>query len=121
MDQTKKSTSEKAVKWLADRGIVNHIDMIEAIRIKQAEILYAEQDGVMIYETDSQTCMIAAENFEPCRQILSQNTYHQFAVHQKELAEEIQAQYHFATSVLTNQAAWMQKTLLNSMIQESLL
>lgn len=109
MDQTKKSTSEKAVKWLADRGIVNHIDMIEAIRIKQAEILYAEQDGVMIYETDSQTCMIAAENFEPCRQILSQNTYHQFAVHQKELAEEIQAQYHFATSVLTNQAAWMQK------------
>lgn len=26
MDQTKKSTSEKAVKWLADRGIVNHID-----------------------------------------------------------------------------------------------
>ena len=97
MDQTKRSTSEKAVKWLADRGIVNHIDMIEAIRIKQAEILYAEQDGVMIYETDSQTCMIAAENFEPCRQILSQNTYHQFAVHQKELAEEIQAQYHFAT------------------------
>ena len=56
MDQTKKSTSEKAVKWLADRGIVNHIDMIEAIRIKQAEILYAEQDGVMIYETDLHDC-----------------------------------------------------------------
>lgn len=109
MEQIKKYKNDSALKWLSDRGVVNHIDMIEAIRIKKAEILYSSQEGVMIYEKESQTCMIAAENFEPCRRILAQNTYHQFAVHQKELAEEIQAQYHFSTRVLTNQAAWMQK------------
>lgn len=103
--------ASQAVIWLSERGVTAHIDMIEAIRRKRAEILYAEKDGVMIYETDSRTCMIAAENLEPCRKILRENTYHQFAIHQKELAEELQEQYHFVSYTATYQAAWMKPTL----------
>ena len=53
MEQIKKYKNDNALKWLSDRGVVNHIDMIEAIRIKKAEILYSSQDGVMIYEKES--------------------------------------------------------------------
>ena len=102
-------TEDRAVSLLCRRGLLAHVDMIEAVRRKNAQILYACEDGVMIYETDSRTCMIAADNLEPCRNILKKNTYHQFAVHNRELAEEIQKEYHFSTSVATSQAAWMKE------------
>ena len=72
---------DRAVSLLCRRGLLAHVDMIEAVRRKNAQILYACEDGVMIYETDSRTCMIAADNLEPCRNILKKNTYHQYAVH----------------------------------------
>lgn len=100
---------EKAAAWLASRGALAHVDMIEAIRRKQAEILYAGEEAVMIYETDSKTCMIAAEDPNPCREILKRGTYHQFAIHHEGLAGEIQKKYHFPKSLATYQCAWTGK------------
>lgn len=105
---------EKAAAWLAGRGAVAHVDMIEAIRRKQAEILYAGEEAVMIYEADSRTCMIAAEDPAPCRAILERNTYYQFAVHHKGLAGEIQKKYHFPKSLVTYQCAWTRKEPLEA-------
>ncbi|NSB14708.1 hypothetical protein [Clostridium beijerinckii] len=52
-----------AIKYLIKNPLL-HMGMIEPIRRDTAEILYAEIDGVLIKEQESNAYMISVDNFE---------------------------------------------------------
>lgn len=52
--------NEKAYEYL-ERDKLHHIDMIESLNAKTAEVLYAEDDGVLLYNVPSCAFMISTE------------------------------------------------------------
>lgn len=54
---------EQAVEYL-NRDPLLHTDMLEPLRRGQADVTAIREDGVLIYERKSKTCMLAAESRE---------------------------------------------------------
>lgn len=99
---SEKST-EKAIKYLL-KDTLSHIDILEPLRRGTADILYAENDGVAIYERNSQACMIAMRELEKCRAVIDFKKYHLFAVHQKNIAGWIQQEGKYSHTLNVYQA-----------------
>lgn len=83
------SNTEKAYAYLSV-DTISHIDMLEPIRRGSADILYAAEDGVVLYERKSEACMIAMDSTEACKAIVDCTKYSLFAVHQSNIADWIQ-------------------------------
>lgn len=99
---------EKAIRYLLKDNI-SHIDMIEPIKRGTADILYAEKDGVVIYERNSQALMISIDELEKCQSIIDFEKYHLFAVHQEKVAEWICKKGKYFNRFETYQAAYTKK------------
>ena len=102
------SKVEKTIGYLSEDSL-SHIDMLEPLRRGTADIVYAENDGVVIYERNSQACMITMQELEKCKSFLNFNEYHLFAVHQKNIAEWIQQKSEFDHHFEAYQAAYGKK------------
>lgn len=100
--------TEKAFEYLLEDSL-SYIDMLEPLRRGTADIIYAENDGVVIYECNSQACMITMQDFEKCQSIVDFEKYHLFAVHQKNIAEWIQQKGKFSHRFEAYQAVYSKK------------
>ena len=102
------SKTEKAIRYLSEDSL-SHIDMLEPLRRGTADILYADQDGVIIYERNSQTCMISMRDLEKCKSVIDFAQYDLFAVHQKNIVEWIQQKGKYSHSSEVYQAVYGKK------------
>lgn len=100
--------TEKAINYLLEDSLSN-IDMLEPLRRGTADVIYAENDGVVIYERNSQACMITMQELEKCQSIVDFEKYYLFSVHQKNIAEWIQQKGKFSHSFEVYQAVYSKK------------
>ncbi|MEA4920570.1 MAG: GNAT family N-acetyltransferase [Clostridiaceae bacterium] len=96
---------EKAVKHLSD-NLLSNIDMIEPLKRGMADILYADDDGVILFERNSQACMISMHEIEKCKSILDLKKYRLFAVHDENIAKWIWDNGNFSNKLVVYQAAY---------------
>jgi len=102
------SNREKAIRYLSNDEC-SHIDMLEPIRRGTADILYAEEDGVILYEQNSETCMISMQAIEKCQELIDFKAYTMFAVHQKEIADLLCGNGDFSHQFEVYQAVYRKK------------
>lgn len=102
---------DKAIEYLSQDSI-SYIDILKPIRRKTADIIYAEKDGVIIYERKSQACMIAMQDLEKCKSAIDFSDYSIYAVHNKEIAQYIEQEYNFAHNFETYQAVYSKKDIV---------
>ncbi len=100
--------TERAFEYLL-KDPLSYIDMLEPLRHKTADIIYADNDGVVIYERNSQTCMIAMQEIEKCQSIVALKKYQSFAVHQKNISEWILQNGEYSHSFEVHQAVYSKK------------
>ncbi len=100
--------TQKAVEYLTKEHL-SHIDMLEPIRRKTADILYAGDDGVVFFEQKSHACMISMTNLVKCQAVVDVKKYGLFDVHQQDVAEWIIREGKFAHRLEVLQAAYMRK------------
>ncbi len=86
-------TREKKALAFLEKDRLGHMDMIEVIRKKQAEIRYADENGVLLYDLPSKAWMVSAADEDMGERLLSRiprdcpNPL--FAVHQPFLRDSI--------------------------------
>lgn len=101
---------DKAYLFLNTRAL-SHVDMLEPLKRGTAEVLYAGTDGVILFETQSEACMIALDDLEKCKQIVNFSNYHTFVVHNPNVAGYIKENYTFAHTFNVNQASYQKNVL----------
>lgn len=104
------SKIEKAMKYLSKDHLSN-IDMLEPLRRGSVDIIYAGDDGVVIYERNSQACMITMQELEKCKSIIDCERYHSFAVHQENISAWIQTKVNFPHCFKAYQAVYEKKQI----------
>ena len=87
--------------------------MLEPLRRGTADILYAENDGVVIYERNSRACMVSMEGKEKFKSVIDVKKYRLFAVHQKNIADFIQREGEFSHMFEAWQAAYNKKEAIS--------
>lgn len=98
-------SKQKAIEYL-QRDPISYVVMLEALRRGRAEILYAEESGVVIYEHSGCTCMISVQCTEQYKAAVDFKKYCSFAVHQEEIADWIQSRGSFPHRLETLQAVY---------------
>lgn len=104
-----KTSVDAAVHYLQKDSPLSNIDMLEPLRRETADILYAGDDGVILYERNSEACMISMQNTENFSPLLYCNKYRLFAVHQKSIAKQIRQKGGFLHDLEVYQASYQKK------------
>ncbi len=95
-----------AQKYLNNDRLL-HIDMIEAIRLNEADILYAGEDGVLIYQIPGGIYMLSAANEESAKRISALiKTAQLIVLHQPYLKDELMARFALTKTMVCHQAAY---------------
>lgn len=105
------SKIDKAIEYLS-RDSISYIDILEPIRRNAADILYADKDGVIIFERKGEACMIAMQDLDKCKFVMDFSDYSLYAVHNKEIAQYIKRQYGFTHSFETYQAVYNKRMII---------
>jgi len=101
----------KALNYL-NRNILLNIGIIEPINRKSADIIYAEKDGVLIFERESQSYLISVDNFDIGKKLLDSITdIKLLAVHQNFMAEYVEQHYNFTNKLECYQAVYLNKDI----------
>lgn len=83
---------DRAVSWLS-KDRLSHMDMLEVIRRGQAEVIRAENSGVLVYDRPSGAWMLSASDEDMGERLLSEIPRDEkdllFAVHQDFLRDSI--------------------------------
>jgi len=96
-----------AQKYLSNDRLL-HMDMIEAIRLKEADILYAGEDGVLIYQIPGGIYMLSAASEDSTRRISALIKNAQLIVlHQPYLKNELMERFSLTKTMVCHQAAYM--------------
>ncbi len=101
---------QEARKYL-EKDKLLHIDMLEPLRLKEAKILYAGEDGVLIYQIPGGIHMLSAASEESARRIsaLMENAS-LIVLHQPYLRNELMHRFSLKRTMFCHQAAWMKDT-----------
>ena len=101
---------ETALAFLS-RDTLSHIEMIEVIRRANAQIFYAENDGVLLREKNSGTWMMTAQNKAAAEKMIEQiDAVELITFHQLFCKEMLTKKFNFTEYHACYQAAWLQKT-----------
>ena len=76
---------------------IEDIDLIEPYRLQTVDILYEEEDGLIMIERKSQAVMISMNDIEKFKRLYQQfhlDSYDLYNVKQKEIVEILKNQYH---------------------------
>ena len=88
---------DRAVSYLS-RDRLSHMDMLEVIRRGQAEVVRAEESGVLLYDVPSGAWMLSASDEDMGERLLSEIPREEkdllFAVHQDFLRDSIARRFH---------------------------
>jgi ribosomal protein S18 acetylase RimI-like enzyme len=95
----------RAIRYLSEDEL-SYIDMLEPIRRGTTDIIYAGADGVALYEKNSQTLMLAMQDFEKCKTLIDFDRYRLFSSHQGPIAEWIFQSGRFSHKFEVNQASF---------------
>ena len=91
------SRKDRALGWLS-KDRLSHMDMLEVIRRGQAEVIRAEESGVLLYDRPSGAWMISASDEDMGERLLSEIPREEknllFAVHQSFLRDSIARRFH---------------------------
>lgn len=100
-----------AVEYLLKDDLSN-IDILEPLRRGTADIIYAGTDGIIIYEQNSQACMISMQDLEKCQSIINLKNYHLFSIHQENIAEWLQYKGVFSHRFKVYQAVYKKREII---------
>lgn len=106
-----KFSKETAIRYLS-KDALSCIDMLEPLRLGTADILYAGEDGVVLFERNSRACMISMQDIEKCQSVIDFENYRLFAVHQKSSADWIRQKGEFSHGMEVYQAVYRKKELI---------
>ena len=91
------SRKERALSWLS-RDRLSHTDMLESIKRGQADVIRAEEGGVLLYDRPSGAWMISASDEDMGERLLSEIPRGEkdllFEVHQAFLRDSIARRFH---------------------------
>jgi tRNA (guanine37-N1)-methyltransferase len=101
---------QEARKYLEKNRLL-HIDMLEPLRLCEARILYAGEDGVLIYQIPGGIYMLSAASEACVRRIsgLVENAS-LIVLHQPYLRDELMHLFSLKRTMICHQAAWMKDT-----------
>ncbi len=97
----------EARKYL-EKDRLLHIDMLEPLRLSEAKVLYAGEDGVLIYHMPGNIHMLSAASEESARRIsgLMENAS-LIVMHQPYIKDELMHRFSLKQTMICHQAAWM--------------
>jgi tRNA (guanine37-N1)-methyltransferase len=99
---------EQAALEYLQRDRLLHIDMLELLRLNEAEALYAGEDGALIHLAHGDIYMLSATSKVSAAKIASQITNASMLVlHQPYLREELMARFSLTGCMPCYQAAWL--------------
>lgn len=103
---------DRAYDYL-NRDRLHYIDMLETIDRNNAELIYAEQDGVLLLNIPSGTYMISTENEEVLEKMCGLITEPKLiTLHQAKFAQFLQAKYGFKHKMECLQCAYLSRERL---------
>ncbi len=103
---------DKAIKYLSKNPLL-HMDMMEAIRRNSADLLYADIDGVLIREQNSDTYMITVNDVElGCNLINTISESNLFVAHQENMVELISNKFNLKGKMECFQVVYEQEHML---------
>lgn len=103
---------DKAINYLSKNPLL-HTDMLEAIRRNSADLIYAEEDGVLIREQYSDAYMISVIDVElGCNLINTISESNLFVAHQKNMVELISTKFNLKGMIECFQVVYVRKNLL---------
>lgn len=98
---------QEALKYL-QKDILLHIDMLEPLRLKEARVVYAGEDGVLIYHIPGDIYMLSAATEESAAKITSMiGATSMMVLHQPFLQEELMRRFSLTHTMPCYQAAWL--------------
>ena len=96
-----------ALNYLGKNKLL-HIDMIEPIRRNTCDILYAENDGVLIYEKNSNSYMLTTDNADLAKNLIENLPKKDlFVIHQKELFSIVKDKFNYKNYFECKQSAYL--------------
>lgn len=99
----------EAQKYL-EKDRLLHMDMLEPLRLKEAQVKYAGGDGVLIYHIPGGIYMLSAASEESAKRISSLVDFTPLMVlHQPYLKEELMRRLSLNHTMPCHQAAWMKE------------
>lgn len=110
---------QKAINYL-NKNILLNIGILEPIRKGCAKIIYAENNGVLIFETESQSYMLSVDTFEIGKKLLDSITdCNLIAIHQSFMVNYVEKKYDFLNKLECYQAVYLENEILleNSMLK----
>jgi len=100
------------IKYLMENRLL-HIGMLEVINRNSAEILYSEDDGVLLKEKISGAYMLSVESFYKGKSLIDElNEGNLFLVHQEFMTDYIIKKFNLAHKLECFQASYMGKNKL---------
>ncbi len=98
---------QEALKYLQKDRLL-HIDMLEPLRLGEASIVYAGEDGVLIYHIPGRIYMLSAASIastEKLAGLMKDPTV--ILLHQNYLKEELKRRFSMTHTMQCHQAAWL--------------
>ena len=96
-----------ALEYLGEDKLL-HIDMIEPIRRNTCDILYADSEGVLIHEKNSDSYMLTTDSIDLAKKLTDTLPRKGlFVIHQKELFYLIKDKFDYKNHFECRQAAYM--------------
>jgi len=98
----------EALKYLQKNRLL-HIDMLESLRQKEAQVKYAGEDGVLIYHMLGEIYMLSAVSEESAKKLTSLiDSASMMVLHQPFFREELMRRYSLTGVMPCYQAAWLE-------------
>lgn len=98
---------KEALNYLNKNRLLN-IGIIEPIRRKTANIIYAQNQGVMIFEKESQSYMLSVDDLETGKKLINSiNDIRLLALHQDYMADYVKKNYNFSHILECYQAVYL--------------
>lgn len=121
--ETEKHLILTALNYLEKNKLL-HIDMIEPIRRNNCNILYANRDGVLIHEINSDSYMLATDSNNLAKTLIENLPKKgMFVVHQKDLFDLVKNKFDYKNYFECKQSAYLKDfpPILNENINIKLL
>ena len=111
---------EKAYNYLkGDR--IHHIDMLETLDRKIGDVIYADNDGVLIFNTSGQTYMISTESFELLHKmcdLIKETTV--VTTHQPQFIPYLKERFGLNGTMECFQSVYLTENLINEQMPEGI-
>lgn len=103
--------SQQAITLLSQQQLL-HIDMLQAFARNQADLLFADECGVLLYHRKGATHMLSVLNHAAADRLIAliPDDAQMVVAHQSECVPQIRQRFGFETSMVCHQVAYLSKT-----------